>query len=286
MDRRPSRGSLVAVIAFGLLAAVAGLYTYTILSEGADDGVELADHIGEIKRLDEVLTTSARLYAATGDSAYRARYFEHVEPLDAVLAAAGFLSEGQGIDPGLVEATNVANDELVALETEAFELADSGRFDEAMQRITSLRYADLKAAYWNGVATASARLAARIDRNTDRAAAVAFAIIFFSTVGAASTLVVFLRQRTVQAQLAMERAKNETFAVTVETMMDVVNNALMELELYKLEAAAQKEPDFSRIDACAAAISGHLAEMGQIESFELVRNKGRNVVRRHEGVPV
>ena len=47
--------------------------------------LELARLKGEILRLDEVLTMSARMNASTGDDQWEKRYFAHVAPLDAAI---------------------------------------------------------------------------------------------------------------------------------------------------------------------------------------------------------
>lgn len=244
----------------------------------ADAELQLMVDIGEIKRLDEVLTTSARLYALTGDRHYRDRYFEHVERLDALLARAQILSQAEGIDPELVGATEQANTRLVELETRAFELTDRGQGADGFALVSSQDYDSLKQRYWRGVDTAGERIAELAAADMTRRARVAHLLLI--GVFATGILIVGFALHEMRRARRAERKAAElaAFQVTVDTMMDVTNNALSELQLYKLECNECEPDDFTRIDACVDRISEHLQQLGDVGEFRTEDKGGRQVV--------
>ncbi len=99
--------------------------------------------------LDEVLTMSARMAAATGDLQWEARYRKAEVQLDEALRNA----IGLGADPEryAVEATSAANERLVALENQAFDLVRRKDLDKARLLLGGTEYASLKDAYSAGI---------------------------------------------------------------------------------------------------------------------------------------
>ena len=118
---------------------------------------------GEIVHLDEVLTMSALMAAATGDGAWERRY-HHFEPqLATTINEALALSP----DPGaasVVASTSSANDALVAMEMRAFELVRTGRADEARALLFSDRYRVHKTTYSAGMSALDAALKSAVRR--------------------------------------------------------------------------------------------------------------------------
>jgi hypothetical protein len=92
---------------------------------------------GVIRHLDEVLTMSARMAAATGDLKWEERY-RHFEPqLDAAIKETLRL----GTNPSSVKTaaqTDEANIKLVKMENRAFALVRAGRKEEAQTVICSV----------------------------------------------------------------------------------------------------------------------------------------------------
>lgn len=110
-------------------------------------GLELA---GVILRLDEVLTMSARLAAATGDPAWEKRYHESEPKLDeAIREALSHFSESEALAAST--ATDQANQRLVALEKEAFRLTSLGKGSEALNLLLSGDYEEQKRSYAVGM---------------------------------------------------------------------------------------------------------------------------------------
>jgi signal transduction histidine kinase len=88
---------------------------------------------------DEVLTGSARAFAATARLDDRVRYDAMVRIMNDALAKARSVASSETADQFL-SATSVANDKLIAMETKSFELAAQGRLTEAHTVMHSTLY--------------------------------------------------------------------------------------------------------------------------------------------------
>jgi diguanylate cyclase (GGDEF)-like protein len=111
---------------------------------------------GEIMRLDETLTMSARLAAATGDPAWERRYLADEPVLGRVIGEATRLLP-------MAARTDSANAQLVAMERAAFALGRAGRAREAAALLASPGYAQQKRVYAAGMAAFSRALRAQQD---------------------------------------------------------------------------------------------------------------------------
>ncbi|MFQ3678726.1 MAG: hypothetical protein SNJ74_12390, partial [Fimbriimonadaceae bacterium] len=109
--------------------------------------------IGDIERYDEVLTMSARMYAATGDPRWLGRYEEHERLLDSALARGRRLAPP--IVGGIVAETAEANEALVAMERRSMALANSGRRNESLAILDSGAYDAHKRSYALGMRQAA-----------------------------------------------------------------------------------------------------------------------------------
>ncbi len=109
---------------------------------------------GQIIHLDEVLTMSARMAAATGDARWESRYNQHVPELDtAIDQAMTLVTDAQG-----TEQTDAANVALIELEAQAFDLAREGRLTEAQETLLNEEYVTHKAIYAEGMQTLGRQL--------------------------------------------------------------------------------------------------------------------------------
>ena len=105
---------------------------------------------GEIVHLDEVLTMSARMAAASGNLDWETRYLQYEPQLDRAI------KEALRLDPnashGAAAArTDAANDTLVAMEHRAFELVRQGHNAEAQRLLSSGEYEAQKKIYAAGM---------------------------------------------------------------------------------------------------------------------------------------
>ena len=108
----------------------------------------------EILVLDEVLTMSAHMAAATGSAPWQHRYRENEPRLRVALARGQELAP----DPAGTVATAQANEALVAMEERALSLAGAGKLQAASDVLMSRAYVERKAAFAQGIAYLVQRL--------------------------------------------------------------------------------------------------------------------------------
>lgn len=138
---------------------------------------------GIIVHLDEVLTMSARMAAATGDMSWEERYREAEPELDAAIKEAMGIAP-QSLSAKSVALTDAANSKLVAMENEAFDQARQGNTNEALALLSSRQYHAQKRVYADGMERFTERLEEELDatllREEHRATwALVFALVAF-----------------------------------------------------------------------------------------------------------
>ncbi len=190
VSSRPMRALTLALLATALaltwlvwntLASVARLEAVT------DRALRIEELRGTIVRLDEVLTMSARMAAATGDPQWETRY----QTFDPQLTAA--ITEAQSLAPNaaskeVVARTEAANTALVAMEQHAFDLVRQRRYDEARAALFSEEYDRQKRIYAEGMDALNRGLKESV-RDAIAADARRTWIVFMVSVGALLLLV-------------------------------------------------------------------------------------------------
>jgi len=125
-------------------------HSYTIYKSGTERQMRVEELRGTIVHLDEVLTMSARMAAATSDLKWEQRYHRFEPSLDAAIKEAIEIvpdaNEGEAADK-----TNAANIALVEMENHAFDLIREGHTDEAKALLFSNKYEELKRIYVRGM---------------------------------------------------------------------------------------------------------------------------------------
>ncbi len=160
-------------LALALLLLFAALAVLCLRNPTARrDAAELRRFRGEASLLDERLTMSARLAAASGQEHWETRYRTAEIELARVLESCDALLEqvlGPEADEARrgVEATSRYNDALIELENACFALVREGRRDAAFDTVLSNEYEELKRLY----ADAAARSEDAIEHLVDRAIA-------------------------------------------------------------------------------------------------------------------
>ncbi len=105
---------------------------------------------GRIAHIDEVLTTSAYMATMTGEPEWEERYFSDIKKLDLAIqkaiALAPEVSSGQS-----AEQINTANQKLVEMEIQVFDLINKQKIEEAKSVISSDAYKEQKQLYSNGM---------------------------------------------------------------------------------------------------------------------------------------
>ncbi len=134
------------VLSFGLVGgSFWNIYTTEAKStEHIARGMELIQMSDQIRYLDEVLTMSAYMAAATSDpdAYWEKRYNQHVTQLDAVIASAATPSTRSIIDE-----IDHSNKQLVEIENHLFELIHQDRSADAYALIKRSEYKALKSRY-------------------------------------------------------------------------------------------------------------------------------------------
>jgi signal transduction histidine kinase len=104
----------------------------------------------EITYLDEVLTMSAKMNAATGDKTWEKRYREFEPKLDtAIKESISLATEAYNTEDA--KETDQANQRLVAMESESFKLVDANQNQAAQSLLSSQEYTNQKQIYAAGV---------------------------------------------------------------------------------------------------------------------------------------
>jgi len=117
---------------------------------------------GTIIHLDEVLTMSARMAAATGNLSWEERYRGFEPKLDAAIKEAIRLApEARGGQAAA--ATNTANVRLVEMENRSFNLVRQAKVDEAKTLLFSDEYEEQKRIYAQGMTKFADGLSAIAD---------------------------------------------------------------------------------------------------------------------------
>lgn len=116
----------------------------------------------QIKYYDEVLTMSARMNAATGNSIWEKRYRKFEPLLDATIKESIRLAP-QAYDSQDVKETDAANQRLVAMEYKSFELVNKGETLEAQSLLSGFAYESEKQKYASGVKKINQRISSLIE---------------------------------------------------------------------------------------------------------------------------
>ena len=140
---------VVTIVLMALMTWIAGTM-YQTFSQLMEDELKFHALSGRIVHLDEVLTMSSRLGAATGDPQWETRYRSFEPKLDETIQETIALANGPSVKEG-VEQTNVANRKLVALENRAFALGGQGQKEAALALLLSPEYEGQKQVYAEGI---------------------------------------------------------------------------------------------------------------------------------------
>ena len=193
---------------FLTLATAAGLASavYTTVSQESAASqilVRLSLLSGEISRLDEALTASARLSATSGDLSWEARYDADVPRLDAAISEAMALSKSAEAKAALAE-TSTSNQQLIELETAGFRAAEAGDLGKARALVLGARYQSLKAIYSTGLAKALQEARSAADRQSNATKERLFLLLLAGTgalLAIAALWLVILRNETRRVEL-------------------------------------------------------------------------------------
>ncbi len=141
---------LAVSISLGVAQGFYLLHWFDRYNQSNQNAVAFESNRVEIARLDEVLTMSARVHAATGEPIWQDRYLEHVDPLSTVLKETLDLAGSEDARTA-ISLVSDSNDRLIAMEEHAFALAAKGALTEAFSLLTSANYDAQKNHYQRGL---------------------------------------------------------------------------------------------------------------------------------------
>lgn len=152
-EKFPGRFLTVAFVltAIGLFGLVRNIYfSYKSVRITHEQNLRIRELYGVIIHLDEVLTLSAKMAAATGDHRWEERYLSFEPHLDAAIKEAKRLAP-YAYSKEAVDVTDVANQKLVEMEKRSFELVRKNKQQKAMSLLSSLEYEQQKQIYKFGI---------------------------------------------------------------------------------------------------------------------------------------
>jgi signal transduction histidine kinase len=145
----PMRALLLGILLTMVMVLFGAGYTWMTLERSKEIAtVELRlDRLsGVITHLDEVLTMSARMCAATGDAKWEERYRSFEPQLDAAIRETIAIAPQESVRRAAMR-TDAANVRLVEIEHEAFDQVRAGHREQAERLLYSSEYEGQKAVY-------------------------------------------------------------------------------------------------------------------------------------------
>jgi C4-dicarboxylate-specific signal transduction histidine kinase len=244
------------------------------------DGMRIQWLAGEIMHLDEVLTMSARMAAATGDMQWESRYRSFEPQLDAVIKQAGEMIP-QSHESAAAHQTDAANIRLVAMQNQSFALVRSGDHQAASRILFSEEYAAQKRLYAEGMKNYVAAMRLRAEeslatyRRRGELVGYAACIVMSALLASWVSVVMFARRHMIQRQRAEQALKvahdGLEMRVAERTADLTVANTSLEREiLERKRAEAERETlhqqlmDASRRAGMADVATGVLHNVGNV----------------------
>jgi methyl-accepting chemotaxis protein len=213
---------------------------------------------GELNYLDEVLTMSARMAAATGELSWEQRYLSFQPKVDAAFNEGTQLLPQVFKSESMAEATTAAT-KLIAMEHRAFDLVRQGKRPAAAALLSSLEYEQQKQMYSKAMEQTIAAMKKHIEESMQaqtQQASVAVAIVILALVilvvawsSVLKTLVSYIQTlKNVQSaissttvQIVSTIDQQERLATQQATAVNETTTTMDELGASSRQAAEQAE---------------------------------------------
>lgn len=157
------------VFVTALALAGFGLLTHSLPDSAQQLHDEQKDFVlarGKILQLDEILTMSARMGAATGDSFWVTRYNQHELELGDLIESVSSIASDHQVKAAIA-ITNNANDQLVDMEKRAFAAIERGDLAGAQRLLYSEQYEAQKLIYTQGMHDFLTKIEALFEKEVD-----------------------------------------------------------------------------------------------------------------------
>jgi methyl-accepting chemotaxis protein len=231
---KKTRQSVVAVLIVSILAVTALMaeryYAAAQIARANDTRQAATAQNDRVIWADEVLTMSARMYAATGHVFWKTRYDATVPKMDGALAAVLALSPPEIAERFKAE-TSAANDALIALEAKAFERASAQDLAGAQAILDSGDYAKNKKILADGADRFTASLNNDISQKFAQIEFQSWIIRALSALSLILIMVVWLRLNTNLSHFEADyqrtedaRLESDTTRSSVETAADLARD--------------------------------------------------------------
>jgi signal transduction histidine kinase len=172
---------------------------------------------GVIMRLDETLTMSARMAAATGDPRWEQRYRHNEEPLDQAIAEA--LSLAPETASPSTKVTEAANAALVAIENRAFELSRQGKLGAAAA-VFDQAYDEQKRIYAGGMDASMKAISRAVKQRIVRQQQTMIASVGIAAMVLVFLVLLWLRMMTSIRRYIRERGDAEAQLVSAHATLE------------------------------------------------------------------
>lgn len=187
--------------------------TYKSYKKIQTQDIEIINLSNQIVYLDEVLTSSARLAATSGNVRWKKRYFEYVPQLDETIAEIEKLL--LFVDSSGISNTDEANNQLIAMEEKAFDLVSQGKLGEATSLLLSPEYEKQKSIYALGIKKTTEILQSYVNNSIKNKSQLTYSMLVALIVSSGILLIVwvFVLQRMkgyIQAINDMENIISQT----------------------------------------------------------------------------
>lgn len=291
--RKPKRFEYLRILlvpillTFGLCGGMAWyiLNLYGAIQDLNTRDLKIIDLSNKITYYDEVLTSSARLAATTGNDRWQERYLGVVPLLDDAIAQTEALVP-QAFEGNAIAQTDAANDKLIAMEDRAFELIAGGDLQAAADLLLSPEYEAQKSIYAEGLVTTTNALEQFVENNIQQQARLTFSALTTIAIGSGVLLftwILVLRrmQRYIQAINDLETLISQTSAdmtATVATQEQII-----------LQQAGSVSQTTATVDqlGIASRQSAQQAEdsaSGASEALELAENGSQTIEKTVAGM--
>lgn len=276
----------VAITVFVLISTLIGMgYLRTQLEKAYTTKVDVGTHLGEVRRLKEVLTMAARVGVAKRDISYERLHAETLSNLDRSLTAVFAIAHEAGAFE-LFRAAEAAHHELNGIERQAFDMVRRNQQPQAMALLESPYYTDQKRLYLGQIEA----LLARINQaQSDRQQSIdqMLLVMTLGLVFSAGALLFFIARTLAAAAAAeRERARLETMRLVMSSVMDAYNNFLNSMVYFRYRAEqsqALNEEELKMIDRAIESARDRLLEIAETRELNERDLGGIKIVASKQG---
>jgi len=178
----------------------------------------------QIVLFDEILTMSASMAAATGDRQWQNRYSKYEPQLKTAIKSLDVLVK-KTLDSDAAMKTGEANDKLVEMEDEIFELVGQKRLDDARSIVASENYQKQKELFWNSMKQIAEELQEYINTNLENDRKRAFIALESVLLGLPLLTIIWLWTLIKMQHYLKERDRAEQeLKVNEERFHSLINN--------------------------------------------------------------